>query len=121
MSELPNITSGSKRVIKTGTVISYGDAPVKLDFGKIPEHSELADDFSIEFLFPTDDSKKTYLKMEDGENNLVKINIFNHDSNPEGGNSTPISFTSEKGGKIELNFWIRKIRNSRTITYTLYQ
>ena len=112
-------TSGGKRILDHGTVITFGDASIEFDASALKEKDKAAPKISFDFLKKED---LNVMSMEFAlENQILHIKLYNIESSIDSGNVSPVPIGNIAGKSIFLNFRVRKTGESRTVDYTVYQ
>jgi len=125
MMNIIKIKSGNSRVIASDTIISNGKSPIEIEFKatSIDGTSLEPESLCLIFSFHDDNSKKTRVDTVIGEDKKkLELKLFNFNSSLDIGNRSPssVGMTDERKS-ITLNYRVRKVGDSWTLDYTIYQ
>lgn len=118
MSGLKKITSGHADVIASGTVISFDESPLNIDFGNSSENLRLT------LVFDRDSTNEFKLTAEPISQHELRLHIFNSQNSTLGsGLLAPVHIGSLDEKDIFISFRIYSLDNSeqRTVHYTIYE
>jgi hypothetical protein len=110
------ITSGNATVYASGSVTSFDEKPITIEFG-IP-----SDPLKLTLDFKKDATGQIKINAQDIDKNSLKLEITNIVSSLGGGTLSPIPIGDFEGKKLYINFLASSLNNSNQVTllYTIY-
>ena len=115
--ELKPIKSGGAEIVKSGSVISFGDNSVEFLLDNEDPNTHL----EIIFVFEKNEENNNEIKFTMVKEGTMEIRLYASESAIDSGNIDPVKIGAIDDKDILLNFRVRKIGNSRTIDYSIYK
>ncbi|HYT44481.1 MAG TPA: hypothetical protein VEP90_19280 [Methylomirabilota bacterium] len=109
------ITSGEAEVYVSGSVVSYDEKPITIEFGSPP--------LKLILEFQNDNSGKAHFKAEDLGINTVKFTFLNTANVLGGGTTAPMRIGELDGKNLFFSFRAYRLNDTNQITliYTLFK
>lgn len=113
----PDITSNGKKVINSGTFISFENGPntIAFDYNKA--------EIKLEFHFTNNESNQATVQYHPSEDKKSLIlNLYNFNNFIDTGLLNPLKIAEDKNSTIYIQFLVSSINKEiKKITYTFYE